>query len=1476
MTAQSGPSTATDTVEAFIGTSAVLNFGVVPPPTPTPIPGLTSLGLVLLAGLLLAAILVVLRRPPRLGIAAGGLVVISAVAVLTAWPEASAVTGSTYTGLSYTERGTLDTPTPGGIEVNTFTGNLVIERSLFAIPGKGLPVHPYLTYNSDQRLITSPFGKGWSFSYNARYTKDSSGNAYIVWGDGRVDKFIFGDGMFFAPTGVYMTLAEPVSGELLLKTKRGIGYHFANGTHQKLTSIRDPNGNELTFTHDSSHRLTQITDVGGRTFTFDYDANGRLVSVTDVGLLRSYDFTYDASNRLTAIEYPMEKTETFAYDSEDLITSVTDRRSNTATITYVTPSWDADTRLPSSVAKGGSTTGLAFNQTTDTTTLTDPLSNEWKYAYDASGRITSLTDPALEAITYTWDSDRNLTGFTDRNGNSSSWTYDTSGNVLSRTDPLGKSATFTYNSIFSQMLTAQDRKGNTTTHIYDANGNRTQTTDPLSNAILRTFDGAGQMTARTDRNSNTTNLTYNTNGNVASITDPLSNLTQFAYDAASRLTQVTDANSNVTAYAYDQLDRLSSISDALGNADLRGYDANNNLVSYKDRNLNITTYAYDSLNRLTVVTDALSNADGRAYDANGNLTSYADRNSNVTTYPYDSLNRRTVVTDALSNADARAYDANGNLTSYTDRNSNVTIYAYDALDRRTVVTDALSNADARAFDASGNLTSYTDRNSNVTTYAYDALDRLTVVTDALSNADARAYDANGNRTTYTDRRGNSWTSTYDALNRVINRTNPLSNTWSYAYDANSNLVTHTDAKTQVTTATYDALNRLTGQGFADATSATFTYDAVSNLLTAVDAESSYTYVYDSLDRRTLLTDNPLAKSVTYAHDPVGRLTSKTGPEGDVVTYAYDAASRLTSLTEGAGTSAFTYDAAGNTLTDARPNGLTSTFTYNANNRVASIAHNNPALKQSFSYTGDANGWVTQTGRVLSENLVTFTRDALGRITQETGGVIPPPPQTNYVRDYTYDANGNQTRLVSTTASGVVDTVLTIDDANRPVTQTEVGVGTTAHAYDANGSRTTSTLSGGTETWGVDAQNRVVSWNDGAGSTVDYTYDVMDRMIRRIDSSGADRRTMYGSNTPVAEDSDGNGSLDTTYTTRTQEEWQRERQSERLREMRREREIAMIGSLTIVLFPYLPDRSSRGSAPAGLSWRVGTQMFFPGSPVGPEPGVCPETQGLLTGIASSCASSCGEIATDYVSPDCNPVESVSAGLSWRVDTGMFFPGSPLEPARQRPGAIHLGHSGGRVASNGLFMWLGNWLTPIFFPGRPGSVIPELHSATGFLTVHSGMGGNTGANLNTVGSDPSGNTSIFIGDAYIDGIIRDFASFAAAGLPLADTVALPPGVRIDPLTGLPIGRPSTGTVHHPPTRTTITVGGLAGASTPDTTIHPDRLTHTNLSIAVSEELPYDYYDDEKSSWELFLFGIDLLAAHPGALKEVFGRAHLIHDR
>lgn len=270
-----------------------------------------------------------------------------------------------------------------------------------------------------------------------------------------------------------------------------------------------------------------------------------------------------------------------------------------------------------------------------------------------------------------------------------------------------------------------------------------------------------------------------------------------------------------------------------------------------------------------------------------------------------------------------------------------------------------------------------------------------------------------------------------------------------------------------------------------------------------------------------------------SYDSVGQLTSKTGPEGDVVTYVYDAANRLSSLTEGAGTTTFTHDAVGNLTKDSRPIDPTccvgtftayANYTYDVNNRLTWVSNESDTAGplQWFVYTYDANGWVTATSRFVTDaDGLTFTRDALGRITQETGGSAGN--SSSYTRGYTYDKDGNYTSSNGAT--------LTVDAANRPTGRT-TGSGTTTYAYDANGSRLTSTWPGASpfvQTWGYDDRNRVVSYGPG-GSIVNYTYDVEDRMVRREDNSGGDTKTMFDGAAPIAVDREGNGTLDTTFTT----------------------------------------------------------------------------------------------------------------------------------------------------------------------------------------------------------------------------------------------------------------------------------------------------------------------------------------------------------
>ena len=63
-----------------------------------------------------------------------------------------AVTNPGYRSLSVPEQPAFDIRA-FGIRINTLSGNLPIQVSLFRVPGKGIPPDFFLTYNSDHRAI---------------------------------------------------------------------------------------------------------------------------------------------------------------------------------------------------------------------------------------------------------------------------------------------------------------------------------------------------------------------------------------------------------------------------------------------------------------------------------------------------------------------------------------------------------------------------------------------------------------------------------------------------------------------------------------------------------------------------------------------------------------------------------------------------------------------------------------------------------------------------------------------------------------------------------------------------------------------------------------------------------------------------------------------------------------------------------------------------------------------------------------------------------------------------------------------------------------------------------------------------------------------------------------------------------------------------------------------------------------------------
>ncbi|MCX6224186.1 MAG: DUF6531 domain-containing protein, partial [Bacteroidia bacterium] len=95
-------------------------------------------------------------------------------------------------------------PIPG-LAVNTFSGNLVYQRTDLTIPGRGISLNITFTYNSGRNQRDWGYGHGWSFSYGMGYRR-SGDTVFIDRDDGQRDPFMLSGSQYLPPTGVYEDL----------------------------------------------------------------------------------------------------------------------------------------------------------------------------------------------------------------------------------------------------------------------------------------------------------------------------------------------------------------------------------------------------------------------------------------------------------------------------------------------------------------------------------------------------------------------------------------------------------------------------------------------------------------------------------------------------------------------------------------------------------------------------------------------------------------------------------------------------------------------------------------------------------------------------------------------------------------------------------------------------------------------------------------------------------------------------------------------------------------------------------------------------------------------------------------------------------------------------------------------------------------------------------------------------------------------
>lgn len=1030
-------------------------------------------------------------------------------------------------------------------------GRVTFEVKDLEVPVAGMPVTISRRYDSLERGKVGDFGHGWSLQTSVRL-EVSKKNDVTFNLNGRRQTFRFSpqSGPFPFPfllspkwvpdAGTFGTLTSDGCGALtysggtfscLLDVPGSFapstytftdpyGRQYVMGRDGQIKSIKDLNGNTLTFTRDGI-----TSSMGGLTVPFVRDEQGRITQITDPEG-KTFLYTYDATGDLVSVNLPeIETPVRYEYATGHYFLKGIDARGNPeATTTYY-----ADGRLQSVTDAMGKTTSYAYDLATNTTRITHPDNTGTTVErHDANGLLLSTADPLGRTTSYTYDANLNKRTETDALGKTTTSDYDANGNLRSITDPLGKTQRFTLNEL-GQPVTATNQLGKIRTLSYDGNHNLSSVSDELGVRMAFTWSDPGNPLTFADANGKVAHFTYDAYGNILSKTDPLGRTTSYTYDMMGRALTMTDAQ-GVTRFGYDAMGRMLSVIDPLSNETRYEYDANGNRTAVIDAKGRTIRYEYDVANRVGKITypdgtthsytynfrgqketETVAGPDSAeaepfsrtttyrydnagqlvkivypdlseiklAYDEVGRIKTVTDELNKTFTYEYDPScgcrDRLTRIIDPSGNSTTYAYDAAGRRISFTDAANRETRYAYDVRDRLTKTTFADNTFTETTFDGMGRPLTSTDQESLVTRFAYDDLGNLLSVTDAQGATTQYTYDALKNLLSSTDANGRTTTFEHDALNRLVKRVLPLGMAELYTYDQVGNLATRTDFKGKQTSYEFDSMNRLMARR-PDASlgepAVLYSYTETGMRRSMTDASGTTTYTYDLRDR--LLTKQTPQGTLTYTHDLTGGLISmrSSNADGVSVDYTYDDVYRLENVIDNrlvAGTTTYTYDVIGNLKSDSRPNGVRADYIYDALNRLTNLGITRLGTTQaSYAYTLD------RTGRRLSViegsgRTVSYTYDTVYRLTREAVSGDPNSARNGAV-DYTYDPVGNRLSRISS-LEGVLSATSAYDANDRLLSD----------AYDANGN----TTSADGRAFVYDFENRIKSANGGA---VFITYD----------------------------------------------------------------------------------------------------------------------------------------------------------------------------------------------------------------------------------------------------------------------------------------------------------------------------------------------------------------------------------------------------
>jgi len=723
-------------------------------------------------------------------------------------------------------------------------------------------------------------------------------------------------------------------------------------TYGHPSRYRDELGHETAALFDSRGRAMQYVYPEGDCERFDYDLHSNTISYKRIDKVSSCDpnagsahvlsasASYDPTwnKPLTVNNFRNKQTVLTYYDDAETGASLL----HTATRPSITEGQPVYTFTYTNIGKVDTSTGPTGIATKNNyessssrnllSTVLDPgsgthLNLTTTFGYDAQGDVTLTVDPRSNATTSLYEKDRLKKqddyhkGGQNADLNAASrtiydllrrvdhedagLTFSTTGTPTVLTWQTNKTITYTAT---SKVETVKDADNRITTTKYDDDDRVLTISDPEDRKTHFVYCAPGDANCAANQVAIELRA-WGGNNNHCSVSDGLQQCyRRLTYGADGEQLSLQDANGNITAYGYDDFLRLTKTTFPDSSYEQLTLDSNDNVTARRNRAGETLTYQYNDLDWIVQKTSPNpAVTDYWTYLLDGRIDTLCDGTDcdsapNKLDYRYDAAGRLTdsIVHIPGFGSDRGTHytlDANGNRTKLlwaVSDGSYYVGYCYDNLNRMTVAME--------------NSTDSGCATNKLATYVYDPLSRRTKVTYGNNASMAYSYfDAGDLKTLNHNMSGSAndvhYTFTYTDAHEV--RTEDI-NKSAYAWQPSA----------PVTNAAYAPANNLNqypsyNQGLLSIPRP-LTYDAKGNLIVgAFDYSGTWQFGYDAENRLTSAC-KPYASgacssptvNATYAYDPLGRRTKKSGTgiatayylnDGDDEVVEYDGSKAVVAL-----------------------------------------------------------------------------------------------------------------------------------------------------------------------------------------------------------------------------------------------------------------------------------------------------------------------------------------------------------------------------------------------------------------------------------------------------------------------------------------------------------------------------------------------------------------------------------------------------